>query len=733
MRISICACLIAFSLTVDAQTREQKQVIRSKSNVRELERLSVKYKKEYDQLMDYGRKMGWIDENGFAKEDQKEERKRFLIGITPDRKPIYGTALDQYVVYKARAESLYSGGSLGLNVHGEGMTSAVFEPAYVYTANPLFENRVTQVDLPNPPPSISGSWDHATHVTGIIANSNTMADVFLEEHHPLQPGRSDTISVLGVAYKSNVRAFQRDNDQSKTCTEAANGLLVANYSYEASVDYDGRYGLASSRWDSIMVKAPYFLGVFAVGNAGLGSSTPHPVGDQLTNINKNGVAVGCAGWGPNTVSAVPSSSAGPTDDGRIKPDLVSNGSFIYSAVSPFVTGRPLYTQGIAPMSGTSMAAPGVTGVVLLMQQHFYNLYGRFMRSATVKGLLINSAREHPSTPGPNAGYGWGVVDAKKGAETISGMGRESLIFEDSIAQSGVYKKQIIADGSGPILATICWTDPAGTYATTNNDPTPRLVNDLDIRITSVSDSSVYFPWKLNESNLSGPAIQGDNYRDNVEKIYIPNPGNGQSYILSVTHKGTLVNSGQRFSLIVTGLKDCVGSKSIAEDVNGLEPDHQEASQKITLNNEIFANSEAIYHAGGEVLFTDGFTARANSTFRAYIESCTNDYGARKGIYDTGEVTTYNNPRLPLVGDLETEEHTSSYIFPNPNSGIFSVKLGSRVSGFYEISDQMGHIYLSNDFEDSDTLDLNIESYTPGIYLLRVKLKDSVIVHKIIKK
>ncbi len=139
MRISICVCLVASSLAVCAQTKEQKEVIRSKSNVRELERLSVKYRNEYDQLMDYGRKMGWIDENGFVKGGEKEERKRFLIGITPDRKPVYGTTLDQYVVYKARAESLYSGGSLGLNVHGEGMTTAVFEPDYVYTANPLFE------------------------------------------------------------------------------------------------------------------------------------------------------------------------------------------------------------------------------------------------------------------------------------------------------------------------------------------------------------------------------------------------------------------------------------------------------------------------------------------------------------------------------------------------------------------------------------------------------------------
>ncbi len=57
------------------------------------------------------------------------------------------------------------------------------------------------------------------------------------------------------------------------------------------------------------------------------------------------------------------SSWGPTDDGRIKPDLVGNGMFLLSAWGD----TPYY----AVAAGTSMSAPNVTGSLLLLQE-LYN-------------------------------------------------------------------------------------------------------------------------------------------------------------------------------------------------------------------------------------------------------------------------------------------------------------------------------------------------------------------------
>ncbi|MFX5784919.1 S8 family serine peptidase, partial [Acinetobacter baumannii] len=70
------------------------------------------------------------------------------------------------------------------------------------------------------------------------------------------------------------------------------------------------------------------------------------------------------------------SSWGPTDDGRIKPDLVADG------VSVTSTGGNS-TTSYATLSGTSMAAPNTTGSLLLLQEYYNRLRsGSFMRSST---------------------------------------------------------------------------------------------------------------------------------------------------------------------------------------------------------------------------------------------------------------------------------------------------------------------------------------------------------------
>src|SRR5690606_25511411 len=73
------------------------------------------------------------------------------------------------------------------------------------------------------------------------------------------------------------------------------------------------------------------------------------------------------------------SSQGPTDDLRIKPDITGNGVEVYSTDS---------TSGYRYLSGTSMATPNVMGSLMLLQQHYNNENGEFMRAATLKGLAL---------------------------------------------------------------------------------------------------------------------------------------------------------------------------------------------------------------------------------------------------------------------------------------------------------------------------------------------------------
>lgn len=139
--------------------------------------------------------------------------------------------------------------------------------------------------------------------------------------------------------------------------------------------------------------------VVANGNAGPGSGT---VGQPAGAYNI--ISVGNID-DKNTVSRADdilatSSSRGPTIDGRIKPDISAPGTNIMSANNNWETQNDFISH-----SGTSMAAPQITGSVLLI----LNYKGFRWKSETIKALLLNSA-EDKGIEGPDSDYGFGYVD-----------------------------------------------------------------------------------------------------------------------------------------------------------------------------------------------------------------------------------------------------------------------------------------------------------------------------------
>ncbi|MGZ3927188.1 MAG: S8 family serine peptidase, partial [Mucilaginibacter sp.] len=267
---------------------------------------------------------------------------------------------------------------------------------------------------------------------------------------------------------------------------------------------------------------------------------------------KNIITVGAINplpYGPTNAQSVTTtyfSSWGPTDDGRIKPDLVGNGLNVLSAGSGSTTSY-------ISLSGTSQATPNITGSLYLLQEYYAEKNsGNFMRAATLKGLACHTAFDGGNV-GPDYIYGWGLLDMKRAAQAITDNGIKSLIKENILAQGQTQSFNVVASGNGALIGTISWTDPEGTITPDGviNDRTPKLVNDLDIRI---SDGTTTFnPWILDPSNPSAAATTGDNIRDNVEQVYIPGAIPGKAYTITVSHKGTLKLGPQAYSLIVTGI------------------------------------------------------------------------------------------------------------------------------------------------------------------------------------
>ena len=179
-----------------------------------------------------------------------------------------------------------------------------------------------------------------------------------------------------------------------------------------------------------------------------------------------------------------------------------------------------------------------------------------MKAATAKALILSTTDEAGDYDGPDFSNGWGLFNAFKAAEVITNNGESAIISELVLNEDETYSVEIDVDGTQPLSVAICWNDPAAEPLADElyNDATPMLINDLDVRV--VSDTEVYYPWMMepnaNYNNYALAASKGDNYRDNIEIINVKDISPGQ-YTVNVSHKGTLVNEFQEFSLVINGV------------------------------------------------------------------------------------------------------------------------------------------------------------------------------------
>lgn len=530
-----------------SQTEEERREIASHSNQVANEKLAAELKAEDEQrkirLANYFAANPDINKIVYDDERGKKE----IMDVLPNGELIYAQTDNAGAAITARANHLYSGGSLGLNIQGQGMTAGVWDGGNVSDLHQEFMvNGTSKISL------MDGFTydDHATHVAGTIAAIGVNANA------------------RGVAFNSVVKSYDWNSDLTEMLIEASSGLLMSNHSYGLgslnSIWFYGAYDDRAKQLDNICYNNPYYLPVFSAGNSRNNSGPP--ASTQMANKfgydliyghanAKNVMTVAAVGQvdnyvDANSVTMSSFSSYGPSDDGRIKPDISMKGVQVYSTLS---SG----SNGYGYMSGTSMSSPGVTGVVTLLQQYHNSLYATFMKSATVKGLILHTADEAGSNIGPDYEFGWGLINAQRAATVIrdKNLPANRSIIEENVLQNGqTFTKTIMASSSNPLKVSISWTDP--DYPTANSgttDPTTKyLVNDLDISVSS-STGTIFYPWKLQGmSNYFNPASNNStNDVDNFERVDIPIPSAG-IYTITVTHKGILSGGNQPFTLIASG-------------------------------------------------------------------------------------------------------------------------------------------------------------------------------------
>src|SRR5690606_15716289 len=129
--------------------------------------------------------------------------------------------------------------------------------------------------------------------------------------------------------------------------------------------------------------------------------------------------------------------------------------------------------------------------------------------------------------------------------------------ELELPNGATFEYEFSYDGVAPLVATIAWTDPAGTVTTQADLNMKKLVNDLDLRLINTDTNDTYYPWSLVQqwpilpSSTSIAVNTVDNARDNIEKIE-PQSAVAGNYKIVVNHKGALQGGNQHYTLIISG-------------------------------------------------------------------------------------------------------------------------------------------------------------------------------------
>ena len=303
-------------------------------------------------------------------------------------------------------------------------------------------------------------------------------------------------------------------------------------------------------WALVGQEFQFFTGVTRGLDGGAnGFDTVSPQGSAKNVLTVGAVDDIIGGYdGVGSVVFATFSSMGPTDDGRIKPDLVANGINLLTTDEDSDTAYQI-------ISGTSFSAPNVTGSLNLLRQLYHASYTEDypMLASTLKAVAIHTADEAGNV-GPDYSHGWGLMNSATAADLIgadTASDSHPHIKEVFMPNGGTITFPVTSDGNQPLRVTICWSDAPGVPPAEAVDPAALMLrNDLDLRVTSPS-SVVHQPWVLNPANPAAAATTGDNTRDNVEQVLINAPSSGV-YTVTITHKGMLVDGAQPVSIIVDG-------------------------------------------------------------------------------------------------------------------------------------------------------------------------------------
>lgn len=410
---------------------------------------------------------------------------------------------------------------------------------------------------------------HSTHVAGTVGGDGAGAPA----HQGMAPG----VELVSYGFEQGGDGLQAGflytdpGDLEHDYAEAIGvyGVDLANNSIGTNIEankfpchWTGDYGVTGALIDAV-VRGSLGRSIPVVWANGNERSGDRCIGDDAGNHGeyystappacaKNHITVGAVH--ADTGEMTWFSSWGPTDDGRIKPDVTAPGCQISGdagVTSTTASGPSSYGTAC----GTSMAAPTVAGIAALVfeQWRLSRPDAEDPMNATLKALLANTAVDL-GHPGPDYQHGFGSVRAKAAVDAVIA----GQAVEGAVTHGGVHRFSVVVEPGEPVLrVTAAWDDvPAAPNVLV------ALVNDLDLRVVGPG-GEVHLPWTLNPSAPDEPAVR--THRDglnNIEQVQIDAPAPG---VYTVEVLGTTVADGpvQRFGASSTGqVVDCASAGTL---------------------------------------------------------------------------------------------------------------------------------------------------------------------------
>jgi len=422
------------------------------------------------------------------------------------------------------------------SLSGQGVKVFIFDGDIVYGSHPDLTGRVTEGE--------SGGYIynryHPTHVAGTIGGRGSVNATY--------KGMAPNVTYYSLRFDWSDPIFYNNPADTQSSYQAAVnwGADLANNSIGSNVasngyncSWEGDYEGSAALIDGIIrgnLGNP-IITFWAAGNerytgrCGSSFSTVPP-----PSVAKNSIAVGALN--SNDSSMTDFSSWGPTDDGRLRPDVSAPGC---QSNDDYGVTSTIPTNSYTAMCGTSMASPSACGVGALMLEMWRNKYGADVRMlpSTMKAVLAQTAQDLGNT-GPDYKFGFGLVKAVPAADLISAM----WIAQDEITETGQIKLYLVEVAKQePLKFTLAWDDAPGTPLSN-----PNLVNDLDIEVMG-PDGMPNYPWLLNPSNPNQQAQKGPDHVNNLEQVVIDSATTGFYLIRIIGYQ--VPQPPQKFSLVGT--------------------------------------------------------------------------------------------------------------------------------------------------------------------------------------